>query len=101
MIWLQNWLATGVVVVFWGIKMSITIYTGSSVLVIDGEYDIIEDFELIEEECDEEECDEDGIEYDADGTAWWDDEDAEVYYYYDEDEEDWVEYDEDDYSVDC
>jgi hypothetical protein len=77
-------------VLFLGAEMAITIYTAGSILVIDGEYHIEEDLELVEEEF---EVDEDEIEYDADGTAWYYDEDEEVYYYFDEDEDAWVEYD--------
>ena len=51
----------------------------------------------IDFEDDEVEADEDGIEYDADGTAWWYDEETEVYYYFDEDADDWLEYDESEY----
>jgi hypothetical protein len=76
-------------VLFLGAEMAITIYTAGSILVIDGEYEIEEELDLEEEF----EVDEDEIEYDADGTAWYFDEDEEVYYYFDEDEDVWVEYD--------
>jgi hypothetical protein len=33
---------------------------------------------------------EEDFELDEDGTAWWFDEDEEVWYYFDEDEDDWV-----------
>jgi hypothetical protein len=33
---------------------------------------------------------EEEFETDEDGTAWWFDEDEEVWYYFDEDEDDWV-----------
>jgi hypothetical protein len=35
---------------------------------------------------------EEEFELDEDGTAWWFDEDEEVWYYFDEDEDDWVAY---------
>jgi hypothetical protein len=59
--------------------------------------DLAELFDLLNLEVfedDEVEADEDGIEYDAEGTAWWYDEETEVYYYFDEDADDWLEYDE-------
>jgi len=56
----------------------------------------IVDVEEIEFDDDEIIEDEDGIEYDEDGTAWWYDEETDVYYYFDEEADDWVEYDEED-----
>jgi hypothetical protein len=78
------------VVLFLGAEMAITIYTAGSILVIDEPFEIEAEFDLFEDV--EFEVDEEDIEYDADGTAWYFDEEDEVYYYYDEEEDVWVEY---------